>query len=255
MTVRSRAGSAMAGSAERRRVLAMGAALVVVAAILPPARAAEDIWQKSRALYAGLRSYADTGVVVVEYGRGSMDRHTFITSINRAPRRFYFDFNKQGGDRYVIWGDPEAFHTWWKTTGAHDDYPNPNNVGAFSTAGYQTSGSAMKIPALWFSNAGLQGAFTNFADAVLDGTEEVDGRKCHRLTGSTRDVYGATGKETNVRRLTVWIDVESLLVRRVLEVPKDQLPGQRTQTTTTFQPRANPVLDENSFRFVVPVRN
>jgi len=79
------------------------------------------------------------------------------TYFNRDPRGFYFDFQKNGGaDRYVIWGDPEAFHTWWKTTGVKADYPNPNNTGAFSTADPQTAGSAMKIPPLLYAKAGLQ---------------------------------------------------------------------------------------------------
>jgi outer membrane lipoprotein-sorting protein len=233
------------------RVVAACTAALVVASTAPRLRAADDIWQQTRAMYAALNSYADTGVVLYEYAASSQDRHTFTTSFSRAPRHFYFDFKKAGGDRYVIWGDPEAFHTWWQTTGVQDDYPNPNNIGAFSTAGHHTLGAAMKIPLLLYFKAPLQGAFTNFTDPELDGTEEVGGHRCHRLIGSTRDVYTATGNEVNVRKLTVWIDTESLLIRKVLEQWK-ALPGQISRATTTFEPQANPALDDSRFRFTPP---
>ena len=53
---------------------------------------AEDILDRSRAMYAGLNSYSDTGVVVNEFGTSSKERHTFTTYFSRAPRGFYFDF-------------------------------------------------------------------------------------------------------------------------------------------------------------------
>ena len=49
--------------------------------------------------------------------------------------------------------------------------------------------------------------------------------------------------------MTVWIDAESLLIRKVVEVPKDVLPGQIARVTTTFQPQANPKLDDARFTF------
>ena len=75
-----------------------------------PLSAADDIMQKTRAMYVALRSYADTGAVLYESG-SIKDRHTFTTLLNRSPRRFVLDFVKMGGDRFVVWGDPEAFHT------------------------------------------------------------------------------------------------------------------------------------------------
>jgi outer membrane lipoprotein-sorting protein len=221
----------------------------------PRLTAADDVWQKSLAMYAALGSYADSGTVVWERGSSSKDQHTFTTLFKRSPRGFQFDFRKQGGDRVVIWGDPDAFHTWWKTTGGRDDYPNPNNLGAFSTADYLTSGSAMKVPLLLYSKAPLQGTFTHFTDAVQDGTDVVAGHQCYRLLGTTRDVYGATGHAVNLRRLTVWVDANSLLIRKTLEEPKDQLPGQRSRTITTFEPQANPSLDDARFRFTPPEAN
>jgi outer membrane lipoprotein-sorting protein len=230
-------------------------ALAIAASRTANSAAADNVFERSRALYASLPSYADTGTIEVEYGSAgdpSRDRHTFTTYFNRAPRHFYFDFMKQGGDRYVIWGDPDAFHTWWKTTGVRDDYPNPNNLGAFSTAGYLTIGSAIKIPTLLYSKAPLQGSFSNFDEPAMDGMESICGHRCYRLLSTARDRYGKTGHEVNVRGMTVWIDAESLLIRRVREEPRDTLPGKVSRTTTTFEPQPNPALDDSRFLFVPP---
>jgi len=213
--------------------------------------AADDVMQRSRATYAAMTSYADTGVVVYEYGADSKDRHTFATYFGRAPRRFLLDFTKQGGDRYVVWGDPEAFHTWWKTTGQQFDYPNPANLPALNGSGHNTLSVGLKVPTLLYARAPLLSDFANFTDLTDDGTEDVGGRRCHRVLGNTRDVYAATQKEVNVRKMTVWIDAESLLIRKVVEQWK-ALPGQISRMTTTYEPKANPSLEEGRFRFTAP---
>src|SRR3979411_398242 len=102
------------------------AAAMICAPLLIVTRAraqnAEAILQKTRDTDAGLKSYSDTGIVLSEYGSSSKDRHTFTTYFTRTPRHFYFEFHKQGGERYVVWGDPDAFHTWGATTGQQYDY-------------------------------------------------------------------------------------------------------------------------------------
>ncbi len=228
---------------------------LVLAVSLPTFAQAEEnpaqILQKSRDVYLALKSYSDTGVVLNEYGGSSQDRHTFTTYFNRAPRGFILDFKKEGGGRYVIWGDPGAFHTWWQTTGQRFDYPNPGNLGAFSGTSQQTAGASMKIPTLLYGKSALAAKMLDLADPVFDGTEDADKRRCYRVTGRASDVYAATGKEVNVHKVTVWIDAESFLVRKMLEEWK-ALPGQRSRYTTTFQPQANPLLDAARFKFAPP---
>ncbi|HEV3063192.1 MAG TPA: hypothetical protein VGY48_33410 [Vicinamibacterales bacterium] len=230
--------------------------LTAGAMCIPPASVhvatVDDVVQRCEAVYAALASYADTGSVVEEYGVSSRDTHKFTTYFSRAPRRFLFDFHKQGGDRFVVWGDPGAFHTWWKTTGVQEDYPNPNNVAAFTLIGPHSYGAGLKAPVLLFANAALQGDFTNFADAAMDGTETIDGRVCYRIAGTARDIYQATLKEVNVRKMTLWIDTQSLLIRKVVE-QFNATPGQIHRVTTTYAPASNPALDEARFRFAPPV--
>lgn len=231
-------------------ILAAAAAVADPSARLAALTPADDVLQRSREMYGALRSYADTGVVLREYGTSSQDRDTFTTAFRREPRGFLLEFRKQAGDRYVVWGDPNAFHTWWKATGQRTDYPNPNNLPALDGSGVQTSGVALKIPSLLYAKAPLVSAFTNFTDATVQGVDDIAGHRCHRLVGTAKDVYG-TGREVNVRAMTVWIDAATQVIRKIVEEWKP-LPGQRNRVTTTFEPQVNPGLDDSRLRFTPP---
>jgi hypothetical protein len=214
----------------------------------------ETIMQRTHDVYGALATYYDTGVVLDEYGAAatpSTSRHSFATYFRRSPRNFLFDFHKQGDERFVIWGGPDAFHTWWSATSTQVDYPNPNNLPAINSSDYQTVGSATKIPTLLYPKAALVGALSHFADPKLDGTEVIAGHPCHRLVGVTSDLYGLTGNEVNRRKLTLWIDVQTLLVRQVRE-EWQATPGQIHRTTTTFDPTASVAIDDTHFSFVPP---
>jgi outer membrane lipoprotein-sorting protein len=208
-------------------------------------------------MYAALKTYSDTGAVDHEFGTTSPlshEHHTFKTYY-RAPRSFFFDFTKVGNiDRHVVWSDEQAFYTWWRATGATQSYPKGQGSSAFVTGAAHSVGSILVISPWLFSQAGLTGALTEFGDATLAGTETINGRPCHKLTGTGKSVYGATGHVSNVRAMTVWIDVDTLLVRRVLEDPTP--PGEKvvSRTTTSFEPQANPTLDDAVFKFTPPIK-
>jgi outer membrane lipoprotein-sorting protein len=231
--------------------------MLLCLAALPTFAVDDDILARSRATYAALRSYADTGTVDVEFGPSGAvikERHTF-TTYYRAPRLFYFDFNKhQQADRFVVWSDEEAFHTWWRTTGVESTYPKGQGATAFVTAAMPTKNSITQTAPLLFSTAGLVGTLTEFGDASVVGKEAVGGRECHKLVGVARSVYPATQHVTNVRKTTVWIDTETLLVRKIVEdAPRGTPAGTVSRVTTTFQPQANPTLEDSRFQFVPPL--
>jgi outer membrane lipoprotein-sorting protein len=233
----------------KRVIIAVICSAAVAVGSFPSAAAAtDDILQRARALYADLRSYADTGVVIAEYGSSSRDEFKFVTRFSRSPRRFYLE---SSAGQFVIWGDPDAFHTWTKLTGDQYDYPNPNNSPAIALSAQQTHGVSGIVPPLLYSKAALGGVFRNFTDAADDGTETIGGHQCHRILGTTRDVYSATGREVNVRKLTVWIDADSALIRQVREEWRP-LPGQRSRNTYVYEPQANPSIDDSRFRFTPP---
>jgi outer membrane lipoprotein-sorting protein len=222
---------------------------VTFAAAQSHAQSADDIVKKMRDTYGALNSYADSAVMVREYG--ATDRHTFATCFKRTPRHFLLDFHKEGGDRYAVWGDPDGFHTWWKTTKQTTDYPNPSNTPAITLSGPPTESAVVKIPTLLYPNADLGGDFTNFAAAKVEGNDDIRGHRCYRLTGKASDSYAASGKEVNIRKMTLWIDAESFLLRQVRE-EWPPVGGTSTRLTTTYEPQSNPSLDEAKFKFSPP---
>jgi outer membrane lipoprotein-sorting protein len=219
---------------------------------------AQDLLARSRAVYAALKSYSDTGTVLFEFGSAAnlaAERHVFRTYY-RAPRHYFFDFTedkKAGGDRHVVWSDDEAFHAWFSLTGVETAYPKGQGTGAFAAPSVGTAGSIMKVAPLLFPQAGLAGTLNEASGLTDAGVETVSGHRCHKLTGVAKSVYTQTGHESNVRRVTIWIDAETMLVRKVFEdTPKGGVAGYVLRYTTTFEPVANPPLDDSKFRFVAP---
>ena len=235
------------------RIIVVSSCLLLLA-LRPPALRAEEtpaaILEHTRSVYAALTSYSDTGTVLKEYSPTSRDEYSFATYFTRAPRHFMFDYRKPS-DRIVIWGDPDAFHVWWKTTGQVTEFPNPKNTGAITQSEYPTSGAITKIPPLLYFKGNLPGAIPTFEPDRLAGMEDVARKKCYRLEGTTSDLYAATGKKVNVRHLTVWIDSTSYLIRKILE-EAPATPGMLNRTTTTFDPQANPKINDDSFKFAPP---
>jgi outer membrane lipoprotein-sorting protein len=216
----------------------------------------DDVFARSQAAYAALKSYADTGSVDTEYGPpgGVLREHHTFKTLFRAPRHFLFDFVKQdNADRFVVWADDEAFHTWWQATGVAETYPKGQGGGAFVAGGQPTVNALMQLSPWLFPQGDLTGPLTEFGDAKDGGTEAISGHQCDKLVGVGKSVYRASGRVVNVRPMTVWIDTQTLLVRRVLEgAPEGSASGTVDQTVTTFEPQANPTLDDARFQFKPP---
>jgi outer membrane lipoprotein-sorting protein len=228
--------------------------LAVICLAAPTPGAQDDILARSRARYAALKSYADTGTVLYDYGVARVSRHTFKTYY-RAPRNFLFDFTEDkadGGSRFVIWCEGEDFQSWTSDTGIHTVYPRGQGTTAFVTTSAPTFGASMQMASLLFASAGLVSTLAELAEMTPAGTEDIDGRAAQKLTGIARTTYG-TGHVTNVRRTTIWIEPDTLLVRKIFEdTPKGSPAGIVRRVTVTFEPQANPTLDDSRFRFVVP---
>jgi outer membrane lipoprotein-sorting protein len=217
-----------------------------------------DVLERSRTKYAGLKVYADTGTVTTEYkgsgdpGPASVEHDTFKTYY-RAPRQFFFEFVKDpsvGEERYVIWADGADFFTWWSATKVRDDYPKGQGGTAFALATFPTKGSLMQISPLLFADGGLHGPIVDIKVLRSDETEEINKHRCYKVVGEVALAYG-TGAVTSVRPTTVWIDADSLLIRKVLEdTPKNEAGTDRV--ITTFEPDENPKVDDVKFKFDPP---
>lgn len=220
----------------------------------------------SRKAYAALRSYADSGTVVVENASKGVElttvRYTFKTYY-RAPVHFYFEFNKEsvpGADHYVAWGDARAFHMWSATFGRvpgdppyEDTYPAGFATTAFSFGGGLTLNTVLKVAPFVYHTDMQFNILREFAAPKDTGTEVVGGRPCRKVEGLARWHFLHPVKVVNARQATVWIDAETRLVRKVFEdTPKEHFTGDVHRVTTTFEPQANPTLDDSKFVFTSP---
>jgi hypothetical protein len=169
----------------------------------------------------------------------------------RVPFSKADDF-REGKERLVIWSDGGDFQSWWSATGVHQTYPRGTGATAFGTASFPTKGAVLLVPPLLFSQAGLQGPLVALKVPRLAGTEDMDGHRVHKLVGEVALTY-RTGLGGHARPTTVWIDAQSLLVRKIVEdTPAGSPQGSVDRVTTTFKPQANPPLADSLFRFAVP---
>lgn len=236
---------------------------LILGSLVPLARAdspsAPQLVDQSRAIYTALKSYADSGEVLDQFGPKPENsyRHKFRTYF-RAPRHFLFEFTQDaraGGNRIVIWCDGGDFQSWSSATQQHATYPRGSNTAvlAFQQFASSTGRSVTLIPALIFQGSGLISSFAEFGDAVAAGSEKIGEATAIKLDGVARSRYEKTQRETNVRRATVWLDPQTHLLRRILEDTPDGLPATAVmRITTTLQPQANPVLADSVFQFTVP---
>lgn len=221
---------------------------------------AVEIIDKSRAVYAALTSYADTGTVTTENAPPGAtartpvmrERHAFST-FYRSPRSFLFSFRKVSGEQFVVWSDGGDFQTWWSATHVHQQYPKGKGSTAFALASFPTSAAVMQISPLLFSTAGLQGPLVALNEPRLEGTEDLNKHRTYRIVATVGLAYGKTGAVTNTRTTTVWIDADTYLVRRVVEdTPSNAPTGLLDRITTTFEPQPNAKIEDKTFRFQVP---
>lgn len=217
----------------------------------------DDVLAKSKAAYAHLKSYSDTGTVDQDFGPPNgraHERHTFKT-FYRGPRHFYFDFVKSRSvDRWVAWSnDDNTLHIWWKTNPREETYPKGKWQVPLLIGGSQTIGSLTQLFPFFFPDDKLFGTLTELGDTTPAGKEVLNGHDCFKIKGTARSVYQGTGHVVNIRPVTVWIDAQTFLVRRVFEdTAQGAAPGWIQRTTTTFEPQPNPALTDAQFQFKPP---
>lgn len=218
---------------------------------------AEDILARSRATYAALTSYSDTGRVLIETGNSRSplrEQHSFVTAY-QVPHKFLLFYRKgpaKDDEQLVLWWEGEDINTWWTQSQTHEHYPRSRGTVPFGLSSYPTNGVSTMIPSLLFSKAGMQGPLTSFQATHAPVTEQIDGKSVYKLVGEDVEAYG-TGNVTGSRTVTLWIDASTLLVRKILEdTPHDSASGDIERVTVTLEPLANPPLESARFHFDPP---
>ena len=230
----------------------------------PAAFDAEDALQRSFAAYAALTAYADSGTVVEDAG-GFKDKYTFRTYFTRQPRNLFLDFSMieseyssgyklKGDHETVIWMENGLLQTYDRKTQENATYPEDGGrqVEALKGATYGTKGVSVIVPSMLYTKAGMASVIQATEEATAAGSETVDGRPCLKVTGIERWRY-PSGQVTGVRPVTIWIDAETYLIRKIFQdTPKSMPRGGVSRRTTTFRPHANPSLGPTIFRYTVP---
>lgn len=230
------------------------------------AAALPDVLLKAIARYPTLTSYADTGTVERALP-GFIERGRFTTYLRTATSDLYFDYEPletyytdtklsldMRENRHVIWMAKGSMQTYDFALKSHEEVSaeNGGQVRALTSRELPSAGASIAVLFLIYQKAGIAGIVQQLEEATLSGTERVGGRPCHKIIGVAAQVY-PSGARTNVRPVTVWIDVESGLVRKIFEdTPKGYQPGAYSRTTLTFDPKANIPIDDKVFQFAVP---
>jgi len=222
-----------------------------------------EVLRRSKAVYAALTSYADTGTVVVEVP-GITDYSNFKTYFRRKTADFYFDFEhlyqedpkskdriNYTNTRWVWWMRSHNLETYDFEGKDHRVYPPTSNQVTTLNAP-RTKGASMLIPGLLYTSSQLPSTLLQFEESSDTGIEDVDGHPCHKVIGIAAQYY-PSGQRVGVRQVTAWIDRDTLLVRKVFEdTPKSYGGDTFHRVITTLQPQANPELDDKKFEFHVP---
>jgi len=224
---------------------------------------AEEVLERTKALYPTLQSYADTGTVTEEHS-GFSTRSSFRTYYMNTPRNFFFAHRQIASeyttgqrvplsDRIVLWMLHGHLQSWQSALASHQEFAEgTNQVTAFVQATAGTSGAAILIPSLIYVQANLAATIQELGDVSSAGFETLRGRRCYKLMGIARSVY-PSGQVTNVRPATVWIDAETFLIRQVFtDTPKGYPMGSIYRLTIAYEPRLGPALHDSLFTFSVP---
>jgi hypothetical protein len=130
----------------------------------------------------------------------------------------------------------------------HNEYPSGKGTLAFALGDSPTRGATQIIAPLLFPKAGMQGPLTAISEARLQGDESIDAHTCFKISGQEKSGFGG-----GTRPITVWVDRETLLVRRIFEdTPSSSGGGVISRLTTTLQPVVNPSLSADKFAFAAP---
>ncbi|HVN77204.1 MAG TPA: hypothetical protein VMT19_12880 [Thermoanaerobaculaceae bacterium] len=226
-------------------------------AALPDDATPVTILRAMEKVYAGCRSYRDTGevtsAIVTDGGRAGSDR-PFTTAFVR-PGRFRFQFTDTGlGDRsssYIVWSDGSEVRSWWD---AKPGVRRPGSlVEALTPATGISGGSSVRVPALLMPGEMSEGPLLVAPERIDDGSDR--GVACLRIRGASRKTpytlpMGRLVLTVRDETVTLWIDRSTLLLRKVEE--RRTLDTYTSDTTTTYTPEIDVEIPAAQLAFGAP---
>jgi hypothetical protein len=201
-----------------------------------PQTAAELI-REMAATYANCRSYRDQGAVkTTSSSDNRVDEKPFWTEFIR-PDYFRFEYDDRLApffmkwNRNYVWLDHGEVWDWFAFNKGKEREKSLDLALACATG--VSGGSAHRVPRLLMpKNVTWGRSLVGLLDPKVECVEKIDGHPCYRVTGRY-----APGMDA-----TVWIDVDSHLIRQVLEVFKSH----GFQQLTTYEPEIDVAIARHS---------
>lgn len=215
-------------------LLAGGAATVALSGggltANPTKPSAVDILEQSRAKYASLSSYSDTGRVVANIG-GVQSTITFSTRLAR-PNLYRVEWKLPGqladrSNEAVVWSAGEGD---FLQVGNAAQQELPDKETAIRKAIGALSGSAVALASTFFDLSVLNRFSGSFASATRERDEKAGAVDCYVVSRDLGD--GPT---------TLWIGKQDLLIRQVRHQPSHSmtiLPGMSDSEITNAANKA-----------------
>jgi outer membrane lipoprotein-sorting protein len=209
----------------------------------PQALKAQDVLDRMAKVYAGCKSYHDSGVVKTVFVQADGNRTVekpFTTAFVR-PDRFRFEYKENDGGgperRYIVWRRGKEVQTWWDGKPGVEK-PESLNLALAGATGVSGE-SAHTVPALLLPKEVEGRRLTDMTEAKRIADAKLDKVDCSRIEGKF------AGRPT-----TLWIDQKSFLVRRIDAQMK--FHDFRTETTTTYDPAIDEEIPDQKLEFDPP---
>lgn len=191
--------------------------------------------------YAQCKSYRDSGVISSVFLKNADSpeftvEHSFTTAYVR-PDRLRFEIKDEDADRLLIVAKGKNIQTWWDV---EPGIQKPESLElAFAQALGFTGGDVGRIPAMLMPQEleGLAGFEIIAPKQIEDG--KLQNVVCFRLE------YNYRGE-----RVTLWIDQQSYLVRRIDE--RIDADGVTIERTTTLDPMIDGKIKDEMLEFDPP---
>jgi hypothetical protein len=180
---------------------------------------AQQILDRVAKTYATCKTYRDTGIVKSRFIGPDVNfevEKPFTTAFVRPDRlRFeYKEIRRDGREyRYIVWRSGEEIRSWWDVA---PGVKKPDSLAvALAEATGVSGGSAHTVPALLLPKEIPGWRLTDMTEAKRIGDDKYGKSDCFRVEGKTAEYP-----------VTLWIDKETFLVRKIDSPKKIKAPSQ-----------------------------
>jgi hypothetical protein len=232
---------------------------------------ADEILARMGEAYANCRTYCDSGCVETRFltAAGETDwvcRKPFATAFVR-PDRFRFEFKshhprRTEWHRYIVCARGEEVSTWWDI---RPGVRRPESLSlALAGATGVSGGSAHIVPSLLMPDRVGGVRMTGLRELTRLGNARLGQIECYRVRGrfvidpeeaercrrEIQERFGRTLPAVDRSPVTLWVEKETFLLRRIEEQTRSE--ELRTDTVTTYDPRAEGPVTEQQLQFDPP---